>query len=90
MNCCAAAALRLLVSNSAAISRGKAAVVLRVAVGDVGVATDAGGAPECTNVPAHKVIVLIWTLHVVVADDLTLSSGGVGETVIRALVITCL
>ena len=45
-----------------------------------------------TNVPAHVmqliIRVSIGTLHVVVADDLTLCIGGIGGTVIRALVIT--
>ena len=92
MNCCAAAALRLLVSEIAAISRGQAAVVLCVVVGEGGVATDAGGLEVGTNVPAHVVtgiiIISVGTLHVVVADDLTLSFGGVGVTVIGTLVVT--
>ena len=46
-------------------------------VGDVGVATDTGEVPVCTNVPALVVIIIIGTLHVVVADDLTLGTCGV-------------
>ena len=83
-------ALRPLVTNTAIIILGDTAVVLRVAVGDGGVATDAGGLSVCTNVPAHVVIFIIGTLHVVVADDLTLSTGGVGGTVLGALAVTCL
>ena len=79
MNYCAIAALRLLVSEIAAISRGQAAVVLRVAVGDGGVATDTGGLVVCTNVPTHVVTPIIGTLHVVVVTDyFTLGIGGVG------------
>ena len=59
-----------------------------MAVGDVGVATDAGGAIVCTNVPTIVVIFLIGTLHVVIADDLTLDINGTGGTVLRTLVIT--
>ena len=71
-------------------SLGDAAVVLRVAVGDGGVATDAGGALVGTNVPAHVVTLIIGTLHVVVADDLTLRVSCVGGTVLGTLVVTCL
>ena len=81
-------ALRLLVTNTAIFILGDTAVVLRVAVGDGGVTTDTGGALVGTNVPTHEVIGT--TLHVVVTDDLTLSIGGVGGTVIRTLVVTCL
>ena len=43
-------------------------MVLRVAVGEGGVATDAGEPPVCTNVPAHIVprIFIIGTLCIVV------------------------
>ena len=82
-------ALRPLVTNTAIIILGDTAVVLRVAVGDGGVATDAGGLSVCTNVPAH-VVTIIGTLYVVVTDDLTLSIGCVGWTVLVALVVTCL
>ena len=85
-------ALRHLVTNTTIFIRRDAAVVLRVAVGDVGAATDTGGVLVGTNVPTLVVItsIRIGTLHVVVADDLTLSTGGVGGTVLRTLVITCL
>ena len=87
-------ALRLLVTNTAIFIRWYAAVVLCVAPGDVGAATDAGGLVVCTNVPAHvvgtRVTLIKGTLTIVVADDLTLSMGGVGGTVLGALVITCL
>ena len=59
-----------------------------VAVGDVGVATDAGGAPVCTNVPTQVVTIIIGTFHVVVADDLALGIGGVGGTVLMTLAVT--
>ena len=68
--------------------------MLRVAVGDGGVATDAGGLVVGTNVPTHVVthiivtMVIVGTLHVVVADNLTLSIGSIGWTVIRTLVVT--
>ena len=81
-------ALRILVTNTAVFILGDTAVVLGVAVGNGGVATDAGELIVGTNVPAH--IVVVTTLHVVVADDLTLCIGSVGGTVIRTLVITCL
>ena len=83
-------ALCLLVTNTAIVILGDTAEVLRVVVGDVGVATDTGGALVGTNVPAHIVIAntLIGTLHVVVADDLTLVTSGVGGTVFGTLVIT--
>ena len=63
-----------------------------VVVGDGGVTTDAGGLVVCTNVPALVVTtrILIGTLHVVVADDLTLSIGRIRGTVCRTLVVTCL
>ena len=80
-------ALRLMITNTAFVIFGDAAVVLRVAVGDGGVATDAGGLVVCTNVPTH-VVTIIGTLHVVVADDLTLDVGGVGGTVMVTLVVT--
>ena len=80
----------LLLSNTAMIIFRDTAVVLRVPEGDVGVATDAEGALVGTNVPTLVVKLMIWTLHVVVADDLTLVTGGVGGTVLGALVITCL
>ena len=82
-------ALRLLVTNTAIFILLDAAVVLRVVPGDVGVATDTGEPPVCTNVPAHIVLtrILVGTLHVVVADDLTLSIGSVGGTVLGALVM---
>ena len=79
-------ALRPLVTNTAIFILGDTAVVLRVSVGDCGVATDAGVVTVCTNVPTH--VVIGTTLHVVVTDDLTLSIGGVGGTVIRTLVVT--
>ena len=81
-------ALRLLVTNTAIFILGDTAVVLRVLVGDVGAATDTGGDPMCTNVPTP--VVIITTVHVVVADDLTLSTGCVGGTVFGTLVVTCL
>ena len=62
--------------------------MLGVAVGDGGVATDAGGALVCTNVPTHVVTLIIVTLHVVVADDLTLGNGSIGGTVLGTLVVT--
>ena len=64
--------------------------MLRVAVGDGGAATDTGGLVMCTNVPAHVVtgtIIIIRTLHVVIADDLTLGVGSVVWTVLRTLVV---
>ena len=66
--------------------------MLGVAVGDGGVATDAGGLVVCTNVPALVVLtrILIGTLRVVVADGLTLGTSSVGWTVLGTLVITCL
>ena len=67
---------------------GDTAVVLRVPVGDGGVATDTGGVLVCTNVPTHVVIVIIGTFHVVVAVDITLGISGVGGTVFRTLVDT--
>ena len=57
-----------------------------VVAGDVGVSTDTGGALVGTNVPTH--IMVVTTLHVVVADDLTLSIGGFGGTFLGTLVIT--
>ena len=81
-------ALRHLVTNTTIFIRRDAAVVLLVVVGDVGVATDTGGHVVCTNVPTHKVIVVIGTLHAVVADYLTLGMGGVGGTVLGTLVVT--
>ena len=83
-------ALRLFVIDTATFILGDTAVVLRVVVGDGGVATDAGGAPVCTNVPTHVVSLIVGTLHVVVADDLTLGTSGVGWTVLWTLVITCI
>ena len=61
---------------------------MRVAVGDGGVATEAGGLVVGTNVPAHVPSLIIGTLHVVVADNLTLGTGGVGWTVFGTLVVT--
>ena len=81
-------ALRLLVTNTAIFILGDTAVVLRVPEGDVGVATDAEGTLVGANVPTHVVKLMIGTLHVVVADDLSLRIGGVGGTVLGALVIT--
>ena len=81
-------ALRLFVIDTATFILGDTAVVLRVVVGDGGVATDAGGAPVCTNVPTHVVTLIMRTLRVVVADDRTLGGGGVGGTVLGALAIT--
>ena len=85
-------ALCILVTNTTIFILGDAAVVLRVTVGDGGVATDTGGLVVCTNVPAHIVTLIITkgTLHVEVTDDLVLSIGGVGGTVIGTLAITCL
>ena len=83
-------ALRHLVTNTAVFILGYAAVVLRVAVGDGGVATEAGGLVVGTNVPAHVPSLIIGTLHVVVADDLTLSIGCVGWTVLGTPAVTCL
>ena len=74
--------------GTAFILRRDTAVVLRVVFGgDLGAATDAGGAPPGTNVPAH-VVVIIGTLHVVVAGDITLCIGGFGGTVLGTLAIT--
>ena len=81
-------ALRLLVTNTAILILGDAAVVLRVVVGDIGVTTDAWRALVCTNVPAQVVTLIIGTLHVVVADDLTLGTGGIGGTVLGTLAVT--
>ena len=81
-------ALRHLITRVAIIIRLDAAVVLRVAVGEVGAATNAGGLVVCTNVPAHIVPLIIETLHVVVTDDLTLGVGCVGWTVLGTLAIT--
>ena len=81
-------ALSLLITNTAIFILWDTAVVLRVAVGDGGVATDTGGQVVCTNVPALVVIFIIGTIHVVVADDLTLGTGGVGGTVLGTLAIT--
>ena len=81
-------ALRPLVTNIAIFIGLDAAVVVGVAVGDSGVATDAGRALVCTNVPTHIVTLIMRTLRVVVADNLTLGGGGVGGTVLGALVIT--
>ena len=83
-------ALRPLVTNTAIFILGDTAVVLRVVVGDGGVATDTGVVTVCTNVPTYIVIVFIGTLHVVVTDNLTLVIGSIGGTVLRTLVITCL
>ena len=85
-------ALRFLVTNTAIFFWWNTAVVMCVLVGDGGVATDAGEFFVCTNVPTHVMItrVFIGTRHVVVADDLTLRSGGVGWTVLGALAVTCL
>ena len=81
-------ALRLLVTKTAIFIRRYAAEVLRVLVGDLSVATDAGGQVACTNVTAHVVTLIVGTLHVVVTDDLTLA-GGFGGTV-GTLVVTLL
>ena len=83
-------ALRLLVTNTAIFISLDAAVMLCVIVGDVGAATDTGGALVCTNVAAHVVTLIIGTLHVVVTDNLALRMCGVGGTVFGTLVITCL
>ena len=80
-------ALRHLVTESAIFILGDTAVVMGVVEGDVGVATDAGGLIVCTNVSA--LVVTIGTLHVVVADNLTLGGGGVGGTVLGTFVVTC-
>ena len=82
-------ALRLMVTNTAIFIFWETAVVLRVPVGDVGAATDTGGLLVGTNVPTHVVTLIMGTLHVVVADDLTLSIGGVGGTVLGTFVVTC-
>ena len=81
-------ALSHLVTNAAIFILWDTAVVLRVPVGDVGVATDAGRALVCTNFPTHVVTLIIGTLHVLVADDLTLGNGSIGGTVLGTLVIT--
>ena len=86
-------AFRFQVTNTAIFILWDTAVVLRVEVGNGGVATDTEGSEECTNVPAHVVTIIIETLiirtlHGVVADDLTLCIGGIGGTVIRALAVT--
>ena len=67
--------------------------MLRVVVGDVGATTQTGVFSVCTNIATHVVAgeiiwTTIWTLHVVVTDDLTLCSGGVGGTVLRTRSIT--
>ena len=80
-------ALCILVTNTAIFILGDTAVVKGVVVGDVGVATDTKVIPECTNVPAHIVSVM-GTLHVVVADDLTLGIGGIGGAVLGTLAVT--
>ena len=83
--------LGLLVSDLTFVSRSDTAVVLRVVVGDVGATTQTGVFSVCTNIATHVVAgesiwtITIWTLHVVVTDDLTLGIGGVGGTVIRTL-----
>ena len=51
--------------------------MLRVAVGEGGVATDAGGFIVCTNVPAHIMIFMIGTLCSVVTGGVTLGISGV-------------
>ena len=79
-------ALRPMITNTAVVIPGDTAVVLGVVVGDGGVATDAGGLVVGTNVPTH--VVIIRTLHVVVADDLTLGIGGIGGAVLRTLAVT--
>ena len=79
-------ALRLFFTSTAIFISGDTAVVMGVLVGDGGVATDTEGALVCTNVPTY--VVIGTTLHVVVTDDLTLSIGGVGGTVLGTLVIT--
>ena len=81
-------AIRILVTNTAIFILWDTAVVLCVAVGDGGVATEAGGLVVGTNVPTHVVTLVIGTLHVVVADDFTLSIVGVGGTVLGTLVVT--
>ena len=90
-------ALRPLVTNTAIFIWRDTAVVLRVAVGDGGVATDTGGALVGTSVPTYVVTsilrigtTIIRTSHVVVTDDLTLGIGCVGWTVLRTLIVTCL
>ena len=80
-------ALRPLVNNTAIFIFWDTAVVLRVSVGDGGVATDTGGLVVGTNVPTHVVVFNIRTLHVVFADDLTLSISSVG-TVAWTFVVT--
>ena len=78
-------ALRPLVTNTAIVIRRDAAVVMCVAVGDIGVSTDTGGVLVGTNVTTHIVltsILIIGTFHVVVTDNLTLRIGGVGWTVL--------
>ena len=84
-------ALRILVTNTTIFILGDTAVVLRVVEGDGGVATDTGGLVVGTNVPAHVMLtrIFIGTLHVVVADNLTLGGGGVGGTVLGTFVVTC-
>ena len=57
--------------------------------GDVGAATDTEGPLVCTNVPTH-VVITMGTLHVEVAGDLTLGSGGIERIVFGTLVVTCL
>ena len=81
-------AFSLLITNTAVVMLWDTAVMLRVVVGDRGAATQAGEVLVCTNVPTH--VVRIWTLHVVVTDDLILGIGCVGGTVLGTLVITCL
>ena len=81
-------ALCLFISNSAIVIRRDTAKVLCVMVGDVGAATDTRGLVVGTNVPAHIVTLIKGTLHVVVADDLTLDVGDVRVTVLGTLVVT--
>ena len=82
-------ALCLRITNTAILIRRDTAEVLGVVVGDVGTSTDAGEAIVCTNVPTH-VVITMGTLHVEVAGDLTLGSGGIERTVFGTLVVTCL
>ena len=81
-------ALRHLISNTAIFILGDTAVVLRMGVGYLVVATDTEGLLVCTNVPTLVVIYIIGTFHVVVAIDVTLGTSSVGGTVLRTDSVT--
>ena len=80
-------ALCFLVFKTAMFILRDTAIVLRVAVGDIGASTDTRRVFVGTNVPTH-IVINVGTLHVVVTDDFTLGVGGVGGTVLGTLVVT--